>query len=79
MTRSGRRPGAPAFLASLATLAGMQLLMVPAADAANGDAGTVASADTYVSVEAGERAPRVTALGTPAGPVWINRIRGSAT
>ena len=74
MTRSGRRPGAPAFLASLATLASMQLLMVPAAAAANGDAGTVASADTYVSVEAGERAPRVTALGTPAGPVWINRI-----
>ncbi len=74
MTRTGRRPGAPAFLAALATLAGMELLTLPAAAAANTDAATVASADTYVSVEAGGRAPRVTALGTPAGPVWINRI-----
>jgi len=72
MTRAGRRPGAPAILASLATLAGMGS-MAPATDAANGDAGTLASADTYVSVEAGERAPRVTAFGTRGGPVWINR------
>ena len=69
MTRAGRRPGAQAFLA---TLAGMGW-MVPAADAANGDAGTLASADTYVSVEAGERAPRVTAFGARGGPVWVNR------
>ena len=32
------------------------------------------AADTYVSVAAGERSPRVTAFGTPGGPVWINRI-----
>ena len=72
-TRAGRGPGAPAFLASLALLAATGL-SVPATDAASGDAGTLATADTYVSVAAGERSPRVTAFGTPGGPVWINRI-----
>ena len=47
--------------------------MATAPAAAKADAGTLASADTYVSVEAGERAPRVTRFGTPGGLVWINR------